>query len=574
MKKTTIDKKKIRQLIVKYVKQNGKEKPVLIPMEPSVLNKVLFEKHKFCHEIEEVLPMIDFSNVPFDGFDAFMQDFKELTGVKINPQRLLNKDLRFATCEGVEFTGSFEDVQMEYADFTNSIGAKFDPKEVHSKSLVGTTCSSVEFTGDFKGVNIQGASFDGSTNAKINLNDICQNRLHNTVLCGAQLTGVIKEHQIPNIASLIGTNYEELIDFKKLTRKEKKALSMDELCKYYRTERKHLIATDGEVKGITERRIIHPLVTIAMAARRLQNHQSLTVYKNGKKSPVTFRTRLEKLINRNTIPKEDIIPKGTKRPIIFSITHTGKYDIEMANEAIKSAYFLLSDDEEYMHRTVDGFFTNMNGVVYVDNDYPEDAYVAKETNKKILSKNGYIMWFPERIWNLSPNKIILDCKTGIIEAAHETDALILPIGIDQRDKEFHINIGDFIDSREFETTDGILTKENKINEVNKLRDKMATLKFQLWENNPETFDDIVEEYRILYPEASRESIVADYYENFVKERIAEWPFITKEDIDKMVFKPKNIVTEEEVFAPIRSVQKKDTFAAKVKKKVKENSPKQ
>ena len=183
------------------------------------------------------------------------------------------------------------------------------------------------------------------------------------------------------------------------------------------------------------------------------------------------------------------------------------------------------------------------------------------------------MWFPERIWNLSPNQMILYCKTGIIEAAHESDALILPIGIDQRDKEFHINIGDLIDSRDFETTNGILTQENKIAEVDKLRDKMATLKFQLWENNPEKFDDIIDYYHILYPDASRESIIEDYYEKFVQERIDEWPFITKEDIDKMVFKPKGIVTEDEVFAPLKNIKRDTTFARKVKHKVIENSQK-
>ena len=144
--KKTIDKEMLRKIIVKYVKQNGKDDPVLIPLEPNVLNAVLFEDHTFCKEISEVLTMIDFSNVPFDGFDAFMQNFTQLTGVKINPQKLHNKDLRFAVCEGVEFVGSFADAKIEFTDFTNSIGASFDPKEVHSKSLVGTTCADVEFT--------------------------------------------------------------------------------------------------------------------------------------------------------------------------------------------------------------------------------------------------------------------------------------------------------------------------------------------------------------------------------------------------------------------------------------------
>ena len=45
-------------------------------------------------------------------------------------------------------------------------------------------------------------------------------------------------------------------------------------------------------------------------------------------------TCLEKIIGRHTIPKEEIVPSNTERPVIFAITHIGKYDIEMANEAI------------------------------------------------------------------------------------------------------------------------------------------------------------------------------------------------------------------------------------------------
>lgn len=562
-----MDKQTINKIVSDLKKYEGK--PVLLELPQEELQELLFEDNDFRKEILDVITKIDFSNVSFDGFKAAGKDFSLLTGVKLNPQTVWDRDLSYSNFGCVEFTGSFDNAKVYRASFKDSIGAKINPQEVYFKLLVGTVCENVEFIGGFKGVDIIYASFRGSENAEINLQEVAQYR--GTDFCDTYLTGVIDDLETYRDSSFIGSNYEEVINFKELSRAEKNKLSMDELCAYYRRQRKHAVVTNQEIEGIEAKRKFHPLITGAMLVRRLSNGQSLKVFKNGASPIESIRTQAEKILNRNTIPKSDVIPKDTTRPVIFSITHTGKYDIEIVNEAIKSAYYLLSDDEEYMHRTIDGFFTEKNGVVYVDNDYPEDAHIAKETNKKILQKGGYIMWYPERIWNLSPNQMILYCKTGIIETAYETDALILPIGIDQKGKDFLINIGDFVDPRDFETENGILTKQNKINEIDRLRDKMANLKYQLWEKDPVKFDDIIAEYLEKYPNAERSQITEDYYERFVEERIAEWPFITKEDIDKMVFKPKNIVTEEEVFAPIKNIKQDTTFAERVKIKVLKNS---
>ena len=603
-----MDKQTINKVVKALKKYEGK--PLLLDIPQEKLQELLFENNDFREELLEVITKIDFSNVNFDGFKAAGKDFSQLTGVKLNPQNLHDKDLRKTVCAGVVFTGGFDDVKVTYTNFTNSIGAvinpqtilhknmlgsvcscveftggfddacvidtsfkdsigaKIDPQEVFLKQLTGTVCENVEFIGHFKGVDIVGTNFKGSENAKINLQEV---DYRHTDFCDTYLTGVIDDLETYRDSSFVGSNYEEVINFRELSRTEKNKLSMDELCAYYRRQRKYAVVTNKEIEGVESKRRFHPLITAAMLVRRLSNGQSLRVFKNGISPTESIRTQAEKILNRNTIPISDIIPEDTTRPVIFSITHTGKFDIEIVNEAIKSAYYLLSDDEEYMHRTIDGFFTEKNGVVYVDNDYPEDAHVAKETNKKILQKGGYIMWYPERIWNLSPNQMILYCKTGIIETAYETDALILPIGIDQKGKDFLINIGDFVDPRNFKTENGILTKQNKIAEVDRLRDTMATLKYQLWEKDPVKFDQIVEEYLEKYPNAERSQITEDYYEKFVEERIAEWPFITKEDIDNMVFKPKTIVTEEEVFAPIRNIKQDTCFAEKVKIKVLINS---
>lgn len=315
-------------------------------------------------------------------------------------------------------------------------------------------------------------------------------------------------------------------EFKRKSFIELNKLSMEELCFYYRQERKHNIDCDIPIKGVEFKRIVHPLITFAIKQRRLINKQSLNVFING----TVIKNNKEKRV------KEFL--RNERGPIIFAITHTGKFDIELANEAIQLPYFLLSDDEEYMHRTIDGYITKINGVIYIDNDYESDQKVAKETIIKTINAGGNIMWYPERIWNLSPNNIILPSKFGIISVACETNARIVPVAIDQVDNTFNINIG-----TPFRFTDykGYLSTNQKLNGIKYLRDLMATLKWQMWELNG-TF--------------SRKDIPDDFYEKFCEQKISEWPFITKEDIDRMVFKPKNIVTEEEAFEQINKIKNK------------------
>ena len=300
-------------------------------------------------------------------------------------------------------------------------------------------------------------------------------------------------------------------EFQKLNAIERRKLSMDELCEYYRALRKYVIESGEEIKGVNFHKAVHPIVDFLIKGRRIVKGQKLTVYNK--------------------------VDKKLKGPIIFSITHTGKYDIEIANEAIKHAYYLLSDDEEYMHRTVDGYVTNLNGVIYVDSDYPEDQLVAKKTAVQLLKQGASVMWYPEGIWNLSENQLILPCKYGIIDAALEAKATIIPIALDQRDKNFYVNIGDPISYDEWDVDDR-KDKTQMIEAINTLRDKMATLKYDIW---------------LKFPTESRKDIPDDYYEKFVEEKINEWPYFTREVIAKRVYRPPNIVTEDEAFNHLENV---------------------
>ena len=332
-------------------------------------------------------------------------------------------------------------------------------------------------------------------------------------------------------------------EFKKKTFLEQQKLSIEELCEYKRSLRRYQLLNNEKIKGIRFREYTHPIINFLIKSRRILNNQTLTIYDKKNK---------QKMI------------KEQERPIIFAVTHTGKYDIEIVNEAIKKSYYLLSDDEEYMYRTIDGFITDWNGVIYVDSDYDKvtpdnpvsDTQVALETSIKVLKAGANIMWYPESIWNLSPNLLVLGCKYGIIKAAVESNAVILPIAIDQRgekDKDFYVNIGNFIYPENLKIKD-INDKKRQIEAVNELRDILATLKWEIWES---------------FKVESREAITDDYYEKFIEKKISEWPFFTIGAIRKREYTPSSIVPEEEAFEHLNNINYNLNNAFLMKSKMKQ-----
>lgn len=225
------------------------------------------------------------------------------------------------------------------------------------------------------------------------------------------------------------------------------------------------------------------------------------------------------------------VPK-TDRPIIFCITHIGKHDIEVCSQVLKKHYYLLSGDFENLHGTSDGIFIELNGIIYLNKYDKEDKTKSKETSIATLKNGGNIMWFPEGIWNLSPNQPVLPLPFGIIEVAIKANAAIVPVAIEQYGKEFYVNIGSIFDVNKYihKHPDEYALKTEAITD---LRDEMATLKWQIWEDRPLCI---------------RLDLSQDYFETFVNERLKEWHGFTYEDIRAREFHPQNITEPEEAFA--------------------------
>lgn len=215
----------------------------------------------------------------------------------------------------------------------------------------------------------------------------------------------------------------------------------------------------------------------------------------------------------------------TDKPKIFSITHIGKLDIETVITYIEEHFILLTGDFENLYGTVDGTFLMLNGCVFVRKDDAADRRLSKEKMIGVLKSDGNLMWFPEGVWNLSPNLPVLQMPYGIIDVAQQADAVIIPIGIEEYGKDFIVNIGEnFYVSK---------NKDDLISEIHRLRDCMATLKYEIWESVPSVWCSQLPKF-------------SEMEESFLLKRLSQWA-LPKERISSWVFRPKDIITADEAY---------------------------
>lgn len=223
----------------------------------------------------------------------------------------------------------------------------------------------------------------------------------------------------------------------------------------------------------------------------------------------------------------------TERPIIFALTHVGKFDIEVSAVGIKDHFYLLSGDYEHLQGLVDGAFLLVNGVLYFNEKVKWDRNEVVDRMICHLKSGGNLMYFPEGTWNLKPELPMLPCYWGIVDIAQKSNAIVIPVAVEQYGKKFKINIGKNFDMQAF-GTDNI----EKSKAITVLRDVLATLKWEIWETEPQL---------------SRNEMSGNEWNQYVEARLAEWPYFDLEYIDGMIYKPKNITQYKDAFAHLNNI---------------------
>ncbi len=302
-----------------------------------------------------------------------------------------------------------------------------------------------------------------------------------------------------------------------------------------------------------QQKIFEPGISLEEREKREQAFYDL-YYKTRKKDEQSFlgklslktRKRLHKLVLLVFIIKNwlsgfscKVIKderEKTDRPIIFALTHVGKFDIEVSAVGIKDHFYLLSGDYEHLQGLVDGAFLLLNGVLYFNEKVKWDRAEVVDRMINHLKQGGNLMYFPEGTWNLKPELPMLPCYWGIVDIAQKSNAIVVPVAVEQYGKRFKINIGKNFDMQNFGSDNS-----EKSRAITSLRNVLATLKWEIWETESPL---------------SRKDLSVDEWDKYINARFAEWPYFSLDYIDGMIYKPKNITTNEVAFIHLKEITPK------------------
>ena len=242
-----------------------------------------------------------------------------------------------------------------------------------------------------------------------------------------------------------------------------------------------------------------------------------------------------------------VTPKG--RPIIFANTHKFKPDIEKTTISINKPSVFMASDFKNSYKTINGWYFGTRPTIFVDPYSKEDKMYTYRMMVRYLKEGHDCMIYPEAVWNLSENKIILYTFLGTIKAALESNAVIVCTAIERYGKKYIINRKGYMDptlilkkytDKTFKELSNLtehteLQKRILMEINNVLRDTMATLTFEIWESHANKFG--IE---------SRGDIPIDYWETFVSDLVAEWPGYRMSDNLEQRFHSKVEIEQEQI----------------------------
>ena len=177
--------------------------------------------------------------------------------------------------------------------------------------------------------------------------------------------------------------------------------------------------------------------------------------------------------------KNELIIVGDRRndksiQAIYACTHIGGFDIETLFEAIETPCYLFLADPREIYINFDGLLLWLNGVICFESNNKADRKIAKEKSIHLLKKGGSLMIFPEGAWNIYESLPVMPLFWGTADIAIKSNTPIVPIAIERYGDRHFVNIGETIEVNEVENL-------NKTLLTNRLRDELATLKWEIWE---------------------------------------------------------------------------------------------
>lgn len=215
----------------------------------------------------------------------------------------------------------------------------------------------------------------------------------------------------------------------------------------------------------------------------------------------------KKYIHGELIIENNLSYKG---PVIYAVNHTNVSDTPVVFHTLNKQVYILAGTKS--QKLIDSIGFNLNGVVWVDRHSTKSRKKSTEKIYKILSCDGSVMWFPEGTWNLTENLLMLPMRYGIVKMAAKANVPIVPISIHYDGNKIYSTVGDPI-------TIGI--NEDAITAITKLRDTMATMKYEQMET---------------CGVQKRSDVDKKDFDALIKASLDEYPTFNREYEEKCVFK--------------------------------------
>lgn len=292
-----------------------------------------------------------------------------------------------------------------------------------------------------------------------------------------------------------------MTNFRRKTIIEWLKASREELEYYYKDLRKFNYENQIPIKGIEFRKNIHQLPLALVKLERLLSNEKITILKD------------ERIY--------------TEKPKIYACTHIGGKDIERTFEAIKEHCYLFLGDPGVTYKTPTGLLLYLNGTINLETRDKTDRKIAKSRAIELLKNGGNLLLYPEGAWNITENLPVMKLFTGTVEIAIESGAEIIPIAIEQSDKNFFVSIGKNIDY-----TNCQINQKKEL--TTELRDILSTLVWENWEQ----LDHI-----------KRDELTPEFKDNYIQSIINKCDLdYTEQDVLETRFKDKNIVEPEDVYS--------------------------
>lgn len=181
---------------------------------------------------------------------------------------------------------------------------------------------------------------------------------------------------------------------------------------------------------------------------------------------------------------------------IYAVNHSCKWDFQYMVEIAPKPFYILAGKQRLDFIDRIGFI--WNGTVWVDRQNKSSKTKSKEKLNALLRNKKNICIFPEATWNLTPSKPMLPLYWGVIDLAKNNQVPIIPICLEYRDDICYIK-----------PSEPIYVQKNadKQEEIVKLTDTFATMRWELWES---------------FPPENRIDIEDDYWDKYVRDRLLEY----------------------------------------------------